>query len=426
MKKYLPLPLFVFFVWLVSGCSDKIEVTKTYVLYEPVYKALEEVRASVGITDPIVIEKTGKIYLYKNFILLNEPGKGIHIINNQNPSTPAAIKFINIPGNYDMAVKGDILYADSFMDLLAFDISNLNNISLIERVKDLFLSSMYNVYNSEKGVIVDWEEVKTIEVSKDEFGHYPTFFWHQWGGFRGEWGIAFMASDASKSSSAAPSISVGIGGSMARFTIVNNYLYTIDNSIMYTFNISDLRNPSKVATTNMGWGIETIFPYENKLFIGARTGMHIYDISSPASPVQLSFYSHVNSCDPVVVQDTLAYVTLRGGTECQSFSNQLDVINIKDPRSPKLLKTYPMTGPYGLGIDGRTLFICDGKAGLKVYNVVSPFNIDANLIKTYKDIDAYDVIPFNNRLIMIGKDGLYQFDYSDPAKITLLSKILVK
>ena len=36
----------------------------------------------------------------------------------------------------------------------------------------------------------------------------------------------------------------------------------------------------------------------------------------------------MTSCDPVVVQGDYAFVTLRGGTECQGFSNQLDIIDI--------------------------------------------------------------------------------------------------
>jgi len=35
------------------------------------------------------------------------------------------------------------------------------------------------------------------------------------------------------------------------------------------------------------------------------------------------------------------------------------------------------------------------------------------LLAYYGDFDTYDVIPFNNNLIMVGTtDGIYQFDYS--------------
>jgi hypothetical protein len=154
--------------------------------------------------------------------------------------------------------------------------------------------------------------------------------------------------------------------------------------------------------------------------------MHILDISSPESPVTVSTYEHVRSCDPVVVDDHYAYVTLRSGNTCQGFNNQLEVIDIDNLSAPKLLETYPMTNPHGLGIDNATLFICDGNDGLKAFDASDIHNIDKNMVAHYKNINATDVIPLNNILIMIGEDGLFQYDYSNPKDIKLLSTIAVQ
>jgi hypothetical protein len=218
----------------------------------------------------------------------------------------------------------------------------------------------------------------------------------------------------------------GIGGSMARFTISGDHLYTIDNSTMQVFDIGNLANPLTGVRVNIGWGIETIFPYGENLFIGSQTGMHIYDISFPSTPVHISTFEHIRSCDPVVVQDTIAFVTLRDGTACRAdFTNQLDVLNISNLEKPTLMRSFPMFNPHGLGVDGDLLFICDGDAGLKVYNIEALMNLHKNMVAHYADMHAYDVIPFNQNLIMIGRDGLYQFDYSDIADIRLRSKIPV-
>ena len=155
------------------------------------------------------------------------------------------------------------------------------------------------------------------------------------------------------------------------------------------------------------------------------TGMHILDISSPESPVTLSTFRHVTSCDPVVVEGDYAYVTLRTGNFCAGNVNQLDVVDISDLRNPQLVKTYPMTNPHGLGIDNHTLFVCDGSAGLKAYDATDVNLIDDNLIAHHKDVHAVDVIPFNNVLMMIGQDGIFQYDYSDPRELKILSKINV-
>ncbi|HXH19799.1 MAG TPA: hypothetical protein VNJ07_12030, partial [Chitinophagales bacterium] len=153
----------------------------------------------------------------------------------------------------------------------------------------------------------------------------------------------------------------------------------------------------------------------------------IYDNSNPSSPVQLSVYSHVTSCDPVVVSGNYAYVTLRSGTPCQGFTNALEVINISNPYQPVLVKSYPMYNPHGLGIDQNVLFICDGDAGLKVYDAADINTIDQHLLKHYGTVQAYDVIPVSstNVLIMIGSDGLYQYNYNNPEDIQLLSEIPV-
>ena len=125
----------------------------------------------------------------------------------------------------------------------------------------------------------------------------------------------------------------------------------------------------------------------------------------------------------MVVNGDYAYVTLRAGNLCGDINSQLDVIDIKDLQNPVLLKEYPMEEPYGLGIDDTLLFVCDGSAGLKIYNAADPLTIDEHKIAQYKDIQAFDVIPLGEVLIMIGTDGLYQYDYSDPENIRELSVI---
>jgi hypothetical protein len=82
-----------------------------------------------------------------------------------------------------------------------------------------------------------------------------------------------------------------------------------------------------------------------------------------------------------------------------------------------------MTNPHGLGIDGDLLFICDGNAGMKVFNASNPLTVGDNLIQQFSSIQATDVIPHNEVAILIGEDGLFQYSYSNPSQLTLLSKI---
>jgi hypothetical protein len=84
-----------------------------------------------------------------------------------------------------------------------------------------------------------------------------------------------------------------------------------------------------------------------------------------------------------------------------------------------------MFNPHELGIDSNVLFICDGDAGLKIYDAADPMEIHLNQLAHFPEIKAYDAIPLNGVLMMIGADGLYQYDYSNISEIVLLSSIPV-
>ena len=396
---------------LFNSCADTCETVRSVVYYEPVFTSLEEIRNAVAFDNrERTINQAGKIYYINNHLLINEPNEGIHIIDNSNPQNPDHKGFINIPGNFDMAAVDGYLYADSYVDLVVLDISDLSNPREIKRLENVFPN--YNSYgyysSSEKGVVTDWKEVQRIDEFKascdDSYGYY--FF----GG-----GIAIDAMDAVNFSAtqAVSPANPGVGGSMARFTINNQHLYMIDQSDMHVVDITDPQNPLLGSKVNVGWGIETIFPYDSLVFIGANNGMSIYDVSTPRSPERLSTFNHVTSCDPVVTDGKYAYVTLRSGNECAGFTNQLDVINIEDPRNPQLVESYQMYNPHGLSISNGRLFICDGEAGLKVYNASNVHELDENLIKQFGDIHAYDIIVIDCLVMLIGNDGLRQYHCND-------------
>lgn len=213
---------------------------------------------------------------------------------------------------------------------------------------------------------------------------------------------------------------------MARFTINKGHLYALEAGKMQVFSLVNPSEPSGVNEVSVGWDVETIFPTADKLFLGSRSGMYIFDNAAPASPQLLSIYEHVQACDPVVVQDTLAYVTLRDGTECQTYTNQLEVISIKDPTAPELLAVHPMQHPHGLGIDGDKLFIAEGIHGLKVFDATDIYTIGDNQLAHYSNVHAFDLIPYQDVVMLIGEDGFYQFDYTDPTELKLLSVIPIQ
>lgn len=393
-----------------SGCL-KDSITKTYTIYTPVYKNKAEVLANVRSNTPRAIREKGKIFLYGNYIFLNELNKGVHVINNSNPTAPYREAFIDIPGNIDVAVKGNTLYADLYTDLLAIDISNPLQAQLKTVVSHVFPERVYSsgFRPDSTQVIVDWIAKDTTVKVEDAAS---------WGGCPN---CGILMDAAQFSSSGAKASITGIAGSMSRFSIVNDYLYAVNSSSLHTLNISNTNAPTQVGTTPIGWNIETIYPFKDKLFIGSNSGMFIYDISDPAKPVRQGQFSHLRACDPVVADENYAYVTLRTGSWCTGTLNQMDVINVQNVLAPTLTKTYSMTNPHGLAKDGNLLFVCDGKDGLKVFDVTDVLNI--RQVRHIKDIETYDAIAWNNGLIVVASDGIYQYSYSSGADLKLLSKL---
>ncbi len=232
------------------------------------------------------------------------------------------------------------------------------------------------------------------------------------------------ACNASQESASPGGGGTGSSGSMASMAIVGDALYILENQKVKLFDIGQPTNPLFIQDLNVGNGLETIFPYKDKLFFGSQTGMVIFDNTNPKNPRYLSTYEHITACDPVVVQGTYAYVTLRNGSLCRRAPNQLEVIDVKDPRNPKLLQVYPMVNPQGLGIRDTVLYLCDGQDGLKVFDVDTTKQFHTiNQLQQIKGFDTYDVISQPNLLMLVGKDGLYQFDTRNPNNLQQLSMI---
>jgi len=215
----------------------------------------------------------------------------------------------------------------------------------------------------------------------------------------------------------------GKGGSMARFTIAKNHLYVVDDRNLKVFDISQNNAPIFIKEIYVGTQIETIFPYNNYLFIGSGNGMYIYNITFPNNPQYISEVVHIISCDPVVVNDTLAFITLRSGGDCRINSNvnRLEIIDIKNLYNPILLKAIDMDTPYGLGLDDTLLFICHGDNGLGIYDISNINNIST--VQRIYNIKTYDVIPHQKRILVIGESGFYQYSYENTDSIYLMSHI---
>lgn len=216
----------------------------------------------------------------------------------------------------------------------------------------------------------------------------------------------------------------GKGGSLARFATTLTHLYAVNDNELNVYRFEADGSITAVNQVALNPGVETITTRDNWLYIGTNQAMLIYDITTPSSPLYVSEYQHLIGCDPVVVRDTLAFVTLRTSGCRPVGANTLDILNIKDPELPVLIASYGLQSPYGLGVDGNLLFVCEGENGLKVLDVSDPHA--PVMLKNYQDVDAYDVITNRGILVLTGRNGIVQYDYSDHLNIRQLSIIQVQ
>jgi hypothetical protein len=315
-----------------------------------------------------------------------------------------------------MAIYNDHLYADSYVDFLTIDISDIQNPHLLQRQTEVFF---LNGYHEDRGYLVYYNETDvTIDIDCADARFDNGWF----GGVRGD---VWVLADGANAEAGASGDS-GVGGSMARFTISQGHLYTIDQYNLKAWDLGSPASPEMVDEEHVGWNIETIFPYKKMLFLGSTSGMYIYNTSNPSDPHYSSVFQHANACDPVVVENDIAFITLRDGTRCQTYTNQLDVVDISDPIKPEFIKSYGMKNPHGLAVRNNILYLCEGDYGLKVFDVSDLEDIDGNKLDEYDNMNGYDVISLqNDLLLMIGSDGFYQFDSSDPKNLKQLSHIPV-
>lgn len=163
LRIFTVLPIAVCMVFL-SGCKKKKD-QQPVEGYKPIYMSQDDMQRISG-ESPINVVNPGKIYMQGNMLYINEVGEGVHIFDNTDPENPKNIGFVRVPGNYDMSVKGNILYVDNVTDLVAVDISDPQAIQVKSRVENVFpvkkfpeeTGVQFECVDDSKGIVIGWEK----------------------------------------------------------------------------------------------------------------------------------------------------------------------------------------------------------------------------------------------------------------------------
>lgn len=430
MKPQLLCLIAIFFTvsckWDSANINDEEWVDVTYVT--PVYETASTLADQVVIEEPKDQMSLGKIISYQNYVFVNEPMEGIHIVDHTDSSNPTNLSFLSIPGNLDMSIVDDHLYVDMFSSLAVFDIRDVLSPKFkegftIENVFDYdafwnFPVEIWEDPNSyieyreypdkTKGIVVDWQ----TEIVREKRNLYDYRYLND-----GALEDVLLSNEDGNIDGVQLT---STAGSMTRFLPINGYLYTINFNELVLFQIGSDYRPSPWIKKNTQTQAETLFQLNDLLFVGSVNGMLVYDVSDAASPDFINRIEHMRSCDPVVADANYAYVTLRGGTNCFTDINELQIIDIQDPQNLSIVSRKDMYNPHGLGIYNNHLIICDGSAGIKIVDV--SIATKPNIVNSSSIQFAYDVIIDYPHALIVGDTDLYQYDISNLPEIQLISQ----
>ena len=155
-------------------CNNYYFNDKTYGLV-PIYADSVKI-FEINVEPPRAMVNSGKIYYKDSTIYVIEKNAGIHVIDNRKPEKPERIRFIKLEGCEDIAIKGTMLYADNYTDLVVLDVAQASEPKMVKRMKGMYANSengkpltakyassnyrYFQCIDAMKGKVVSWEEGK--------------------------------------------------------------------------------------------------------------------------------------------------------------------------------------------------------------------------------------------------------------------------
>jgi len=343
---------------------------------------------SLGFSVPNGNQQSGKnfsnIYLYDTLLLISDSYTGIKIYSVASPTSPQYKNTISLKGNSGMAMKGNMVYANAYGGILGLRLKADFTCDTVVKIKEDLMIDPMPIDYYRPGL----------------FSCYPV--------------IGCTSEDMGSNGT-------GVGGSYAIFAVIDTFLYYLDGNNLITFDIANPDTAKELSRTYIDWTVETLFPTEKYLFIGGRGGMYVLDRKDPAFPKKICTLQHFQAYDPVVVRDTVAYVTLRAGNWGGNAKDVLLVVSVANPQNAYVLNEVSTFTPYGLAVLDTLVYVSNGHNGFTLFSVADPSRVSQ--IKYWNTPETKDFIWYGNRLYIMGFSNVMIYNVDDPCSPMLLAKI---
>ncbi len=129
-----------------------------------------------------------------------------------------------------------------------------------------------------------------------------------------------------------------------RFVLDGNYIYAISShGGLEIINIADPEHPTRQSYYNPDYGVANSLTLagSNLYYVGPK-GVHVFDVSNPASPQVLGGYSTASSAGEIRIKDGFGFVTTSAGAF--ENSSQLVVLDLSSPAAPSFLTSIVLPG----------------------------------------------------------------------------------
>ncbi len=331
------------------------------------------------------------IFLKDNKIYVSDGSNGF-ILCSVNNEGRFSLYGTNNTSGYSMgiAVKDNIAYITQYNEgIKLIDISDLtspkylksiNEGSIVETIKIrdnyLFCSDsglkIYDISDAKNPIEINYLDVNTRSYKFEVIGNTVYLA-------SGKNGLTII--DISDLNNLTIISEINISGTTFGVDIKNNTAYIANNDGMHIFDISDPANPVEVKYYNGQKHIREIKVLENYVFIGSSSyGVKILDISNLDS-ISTIRYTNTGRGYSIIIEDSLAYVA--------AGNKGIIIFNITDIANPVKVGSYNTSGEvYDLALYDGHIFLADYNSGMTIidFDICSALYINS----LQQDISCYN------------------------------------